>query len=63
VLKGSRLMLVFPTREDLKLRRSGTRGFGRSREGTDSEHVLESLVAHRLIDLGSECIYTAIGMS
>jgi len=25
--------------------------------------VLESLVAHRLIDLGSECIYTAIGMS
>jgi hypothetical protein len=27
------------------------------------EEVLESLVAHRLIDLGSECIYTAIGMS
>jgi hypothetical protein len=34
---------------------SGNRGFGRSREGTDlGEQVLESLVAHRLIDLGSE---------
>ena len=38
---------------------SGNRGFGRSREGTESEHVLESLVAHRLIDLGSEMALTA----
>ena len=41
-------------REELDCESSGNRGFGRSREGTESEHVLESLVAHRLIDLGSE---------
>jgi hypothetical protein len=53
VLKCSRLLAVLPI---LGLRKFLHRGFGRSREGTDSggEQMLESLVAHRLIDLGSE---------
>jgi hypothetical protein len=41
--------------KNLDCESSGNRGFNRSREGTDlGEQVLESLVAHRLIDLGSE---------
>ena len=54
MLKGSRLLAVLPTLGRPWTAKYWNRGFGRSREGTDSEHVLESLVAHRLIDLGSE---------
>src|SRR6266481_5890009 len=43
---------------------SANRGFARSREGTASEQVLESLVAHIQVDLGAaNGTYTAIGMS
>ena len=56
VLKGSRLLAVLPTLgRPWTAKVSGKRGFGRSREGADlGKHVLESLVAHRLIDRGIE---------
>jgi hypothetical protein len=56
VLKCSRLLGCFANSgKNLDCESSGNRGFNRSREGTDlGEQVLEGLVAHRLIDLGSE---------
>ena len=51
VLKGSRLLVVLPTLgSHWDCEGSCDGGFVMSREGTDSDHVLESLVAHRLID-------------
>jgi len=60
VLKGSRLLAVLPTLgRPWTAKVSGKRGFGRSREGADlGKHVLESLVAHRLIDRGIEMALT-----
>ena len=46
MLKGSRLLAVLQLWEDLGLRKFWQQRLGRSREGTDSEHV-----ARRLIDL------------
>ena len=40
--------------EQLGLREFWSQKLGASREGTDWEHVLEALVAYRLIDPGSE---------
>ena len=55
MVKGFRLLAVLSTvGRSWTAEISGNRGFGMSREGSDSEHMLESLVAHRLIDLGSE---------
>ena len=56
MLKGSRLVAVLPTLgRPWTAKILATEALTRSREDADSgEHVLESLVAHRLIDLGSE---------
>ena len=57
MLKGSRLLAALPTlARPLDCESSGNRGFEGIREGTDSGgQVLESLVAHRLIDIVLVC--------
>jgi len=55
VLKSSRPLAVSPTLgRPWTAKVLATEALVGAREGTESEHVLESLVAHRLIDLGSE---------
>ena len=55
MLKGSRLLAVLRTLgRTWTAKVLATEALVGAREGTESEHVLESLVAHRLIDLGSE---------
>ena len=55
MLKGSRLLAVLPTLGRPRTAKVlATEALVRAAKAPTSEHVLESLMAHRLIDQGSE---------